>query len=207
MNVSSLNPTRRDFLSSVLPAGAAACLGCKSLCGFFRSTDQSQQSAEQSKFLAESEFTYKDIFDFAFRYYYIPTLQGLRGQFKGDFIEAVKKGSEESGRRSAKDFAANVPDNDFETFKSWATNPEPFWEHALSWEIVENSDSGFEVKISECLWAKTFRDADAADIGYAGICYGDFAYASAYNPKLSLERSKTLMQGHDRCNHRWLWKA
>jgi hypothetical protein len=207
MKTASLDPTRRDFLSNVLPAGAAACLGCKSLCGFFLSAEQDQQAAEQSRFLAESKFTYKEIFDFTFGYYYIPTLQGLRGQFKGDFIEAVRKGSEESGRRSAKNFAANVPTNDFETFKTWATNPEPFWEAALTWEIVESTDEAFEVKISECLWAKTFRDADAADIGYAGICHGDYAYASAYNPKLHMERTKTLMQGHDCCDHRWLWEG
>lgn len=208
MDALGLNPTRRDFLSSILPAGTAMCLGCKNLCGFFGSAAAQQQAAEQHKFMAQANYTYQQIYDFAFNYYYIPTLQGLRKHFKDDaFIDAVKGASEESGSRSAKAFAENVPNNDFDTFKSWATNPDPFWEHALTWEVVESTDTAFEVKISECLWAKTFRDANAADIGYAGICHGDYAYATAYNPKLRMERTKTLMQGHDCCNHRWLWES
>jgi hypothetical protein len=64
-----------------------------------------------------------------------------------------------------------------------------------------------EIKITECLWAKTFRAANAADIGYATICYSDFAGAVAFNPKMRLVRTKTLMQGHDCCNHRWVLEA
>jgi hypothetical protein len=46
----------------------------------------------------------------------------------------------------------------------------------------------------------------AVDIGYAVICHPDFASAEGYSTKLRLVRTKTLMQGHDCCNHRWLWK-
>ena len=58
-----------------------------------------------------------------------------------------------------------------------------------------------------------------SDIGYANTCYGDgesaklkskieeiqrknygdFSSATAYNPKLKLKRTKTLMEGHDCC--------
>jgi len=55
----------------------------------------------------------------------------------------------------------------------------------------------------ECLWAKTFREADAGDIGYAGCCYGDYGMTKSFNPKLKLERNKTLMQGHDCCHFKW----
>jgi hypothetical protein len=34
-----------------------------------------------------------------------------------------------------------------------------------------------EFRFSECLFAKIFRDADAANIGCARFCYGDFAMA------------------------------
>lgn len=40
-------------------------------------------------------------------------------------------------------------------------------------------------------------------IGYSAHCFSDFAGASAFNPKLKLVRTKTLMRGHDCCNHRW----
>lgn len=206
METSVPNPTRRDFLGRVAPVSALACLGCKSLCGFF-GTAYAQEAAPH-KFVADSQMSFTEVFDFTFKYYYIPILQGLRDQVgERDFIEMLKKSSEGSGRTSAKGFARSLPVNDFESFKGWARQPDRFWQHALTYEVVEDTESALEVKISECLWAKTFREMEAADIGYAGICHGDYAYAEGYNPKLRMERTKTLMQGDDRCDHRWLWEA
>jgi hypothetical protein len=45
----------------------------------------------------------------------------------------------------------------------------------------------------------------AGDIGYAMVCWGDYAWAEGFNPKIKLVRDKTLMEGHDRCNHRYIW--
>ena len=44
---------------------------------------------------------------------------------------------------------------------------------------------------------------DAARIGYSYICYADYATAQAFNPKIVMRRSKTLMQGDSYCNHRY----
>jgi hypothetical protein len=76
----------------------------------------------------------------------------------------------------------------------------------LTFEIVEDTDQAFETKIAEC-WATTSREADAGDIGYAVICHQDFAAARGLNPKLKMVRSKTLMQGHDCCNHHYVWRV
>jgi hypothetical protein len=52
-----------------------------------------------------------------------------------------------------------------------------------------------------------FREEDAAGMGYAAICYPDYAVASGFNPKLKLVRTKTLMQGHECCNHRYVMES
>ncbi len=206
MQTVGASPTRRDFLGRVAPVSVLACLGCKNLCGFFNSAYA--QEATPHKFTADSQMSFAEVFDFTFKYYYIPILQGLREEVgEKDFIEMVKRASERSGRDSAKGFARGLPSNDFDSFKSWVREADRFWQHALTFEIVEDSDTALEVKITECLWAKTFREMEASDIGYAGICHGDFAYAEGYNPKLRMERTKTLMQGDDHCDHRWLWEA
>jgi hypothetical protein len=206
MDISGLTPTRRDFLGSILPVGALGCLGCKNLCGLFGSAYA--QETEAPKFTADSQMSFTEVYDFAFKYYYIPMVQSLSSQVGDkDFIEMLKKASEQSGRNSAKGFARGVEVADFDAFKAWAVEPERFWKQVLSWEVVENTDDAFEVKITECLWAKTFREAEAADVGYASICHGDFAYAEGYSPKMRMERTKTLMEGHDCCNHRWLWEG
>jgi hypothetical protein len=61
--------------------------------------------------------------------------------------------------------------------------------------------------VKKCLWAKVFRDGDAADIGYAMVCYPDYAVARGLNPKLKLIRTKTLMQGDDGCSLRYVMEA
>jgi len=59
--------------------------------------------------------------------------------------------------------------------------------------------------MKECLTAEVFREEDAAEIGYATVCHADFALPEGFNPKIKLIRDKTLMQGHDCCNHRYVW--
>jgi hypothetical protein len=73
--------------------------------------------------------------------------------------------------------------------------------------ITEESDTVIASRITECLYAKTFRDLGAPDIGYAWACHGDFAYDQAFNPKLRLIRDKTLMNGDDYCNPRRVWEG
>jgi hypothetical protein len=60
------------------------------------------------------------------------------------------------------------------------------------------------VRITECLWARTFREAKAGDLGYAMICHGDIASTKAYNPKITLNRPKILMNGDDECRFHWV---
>jgi hypothetical protein len=88
----------------------------------------------------------------------------------------------------------------------WAISlkePSEILRNAIAFDVVEDSDSVFEVRVNECLWASTFRAADAADLGYSWVCHPDVAMAEAFNPDMRLSRDRTLMQGASHCNHRW----
>lgn len=63
----------------------------------------------------------------------------------------------------------------------------------------------FEIKVTEYLTADIFRESDAADIGFACVCHADYALPIAFNPKAKMIRDKTLMEGHDCCNHRYIY--
>lgn len=79
------------------------------------------------------------------------------------------------------------------------------YESTLTKEIVEDTEKAFELKVTECIWADTFLRAKAGDIGYAWVCWGDYSWAEGFNPKVKMIRDKTLMQGHDCCNHRYVY--
>jgi hypothetical protein len=82
-----------------------------------------------------------------------------------------------------------------------------FWSLAYTAQRIEHTSKSYELKVTDCLWAQTFREANAGDIGFASICYGDEAMAAAFDHRLKLIRTKTLMQGDDCCPCRWVWEG
>ena len=202
------DPARRRFIVGALPAGALVCLGCTGACRVSPAAAAEDGAEEGHKFDADSQMSYAELFAFAFKSAYIPILQALRDQLgREDYVDLLKQAGEAAGRVGGKNWAQAAPTNDFSSFKASLLQPNRFFKHALAWKVLENSDQAFEVSITECLWAKTFRDAEAADIGYATVCHQDYAVAPAYNPKMRRERTKTLREGDEFCNHRWLWRA
>lgn len=204
----SFGQTRRRFLSRILPVGTLVCLGCSSVGDLSGSKEKTTVSQDQHKFLKDSGMSFKEVYEFAYKRGFIPVMQNLADDLgKENFIEMLKKAGSKSAAQKGRNTAENLPRNDLTTWTADLRKPNHFWKHVLTFDIVEDTDKAFEMKITECLWAKIFREAKASDIGYAAICYPDYAMSQAFNPKIRTIRSKTLMQGHDYCNPRWVWEG
>ena len=54
--------------------------------------------------------------------------------------------------------------------------------------------------------ADVYSEWGAEDIGYLVECKGDFAACAAQHPNLRLERTKTLMEGDDCCDFKYIWE-
>jgi hypothetical protein len=159
------------------------------------------------KFLADSAMTFQEVFDFAYKGL-IPVLQGLAVELGEDrFLEALKKVAFEAALKAGQETARQLLCNDFAAFNASMKEPDHFSKHILTLEVVEDTPRAVEVKVTECLWAKTFRELGAAEIGYRLICHRDYADCQGFNPRITLTRTKTLMQGDDCCNHRFLWEG
>jgi hypothetical protein len=149
--------------------------------------------------------TSQGVFDFAFKTFLIPILQNLRDERDtSDFLGALVAAATKRWAREGREFAENVSSNDMATWTAWLDDPYYLFNRFLVYDIVERTDRVCEIRITECLWAKTFREAGAADIGHPVCCAGDSANCQAFNPKMRLERTKTLMQGDDCCDYRWV---
>jgi L-2-amino-thiazoline-4-carboxylic acid hydrolase len=165
------------------------------------------ETTVKHKFLEGSNMTFQEVFDFAFKSL-IPVLQGLALALGEDhFLEVLKKVASECALKAGQDTARQLPCNDFAAFNASMREPSHFAKHILTLEIVEDTPQAVEVKVTECLWAKTFREMGAAEIGYSLICHRDYADCQGFNPKITLTRFKTLMQGDDYCNHRFVWEG
>lgn len=165
------------------------------------------ETADTHKFMADARMSYQEVFDFAYGGM-IPVFQGLASALGEErFYQALQQVVCETSLEAGQETARQLPCNDFAAFTAGARQPSAFAQHILSLEIVEDTPQAFEVKVSECLWAKFFRERDAAELGTHLICERDFADCQGFNPGITLVRTKTLMQGDECCNHRFVWQG
>ncbi len=177
---------RRQFFTKSFVGGTSLCFGCSYFISSAYSQEAQNNSSFQHKVDKNSEMSYRQVFNFAFRDTLIPQLITISRQIgREKFIEMLKNVTDEVWFQNnmQKSFNSNLPDK--------------FWNHVLNLEVLEKSENLQIYKITKCLWADTFREADASDIGYALWCYGDYAMARSEHKKL--ERKTTLMEGHDHC--------
>jgi hypothetical protein len=166
------------------------------------------QTPEQHKFLHDACMSYQDVFHFAFSNQLIPLMQQFADCLgEEELLATLREAASQAAVQGGRDWAARAPGTDLATFTTWAREPDPFWQHALTFESVEDTERAFEIRVTECLWAQTFRQAGAADIGYVAVCHPDYAFCQAFNPQIEMVRTRTLMQGHECCDRRWIWRA
>ena len=205
---SDLASSRREFLLNILPAGTLFCLGCGSMSAWTVSQEAQKAVEKKHKFLEDSGMSFQEVFEFAYKGF-ARLMKSFGDEIgKDNLVQMIKKFIDNEIKKEALKEGKDFQVKDFASFRAeWRGKPNHFWDHVQTHTIVEDTDKAIELRVTECLFAKTLRDADAADIGYAYFCYGDFAETRTYNPKLKLIRSKTLMAGNDCCNPRYIWEA
>jgi hypothetical protein len=181
---------RRHFIARSFAASAAFCMGCSHFLSSANAQNAEIIELKQNKTSGNSGMTYEQVFNFAYRNFLIPQLVAVSKQIgREKFIEILKKATDEVYSRT-------------EIIKRFYDSlPKEFMNNVLDLEVIESSTNQRIFKITKCLWAKTFREAEAGDIGYALLCYGDYASARSENEKL--ERETTLMEGCDYCLLKW----
>lgn len=192
MEKSSTSTTikRRQFITRSFTAGTSICFGCSHFFSSANAQDVKSVKPFQERISQNSGMSYEQVYNFASRNTLIPQLKSLSNQIGHEkFVKMLKKATDElwADPKTSSNFYSNLPNQ--------------FMSNVLDLEVIENNQNTRIYKITKCMWAKTFRESDAADIGYALWCYGDFAAAKASNEKL--ERESTLMQGHDCCYFKW----
>ena len=119
-------------------------------------------------------------------------------------LELIRKNTNKELFARGQNQAKASPDTSLESYVRMFRSP--FWDNILTMEIVEDTEKAFELKVTECISAEICKASDfGGKKGHALVCYGDYAWAEGFNPKIKLVRDKTLMEGHKYCNHRYIW--
>ena len=196
---------RRQLLTRVMPMCSLACL-CGSWVGA-GDAEKTDTASSEGVHKFEVEFDQKtnmlrQVTEQNSRFIrFIKNLQTELGE--EELIRLLKIDSAEYGRWVGKYQAENSPDTTFKTFVSNFRPPN--YDKSLTLEITEDTPKVFQLRVTECVWAKVFRDAGlGGQVGHAAVCNMDYYWPPAFNPDFKMERDKTLMQGDDHCNHRYV---
>ena len=197
--------TRRGFLTRVMPACAVGCLGLCGAAAFAQQGTDPPPDPEKHKF--DKEFP----FPLTLRQYMtrqvtncVEPLKAIEKeigekkllQILHDF--ATKKGEAQGG-----ELAKRYPDRDFSSYCGQFRSAQ--MQSMITYDVVEESEKTFEIKVSECVLVEPMLKLNAGKIGNALLCDADYGNARGFNPKIKLIRDKTLMLGDSYCNHRYVW--
>ncbi len=204
-----LNSGRRQFLSKTVPVCAATCFGASQI--FAKTREISEPPLQQDKHPFDQEYkssrgplTYRRFFGLRYGEFIRFAMAMEKETGKDKFIEILKKNVTERFLNLGKNEAKRAPDNSLNSFVGKFRGG---YKNSLVKTIVEDTEKVFELKVTDCIWAATFLRAKAGDIGFAHICHGDYAWPQGFNKDIKMIRDKTLMEGHDCCNHRYVWSA
>jgi hypothetical protein len=212
MNQSICSETsRRHFLTTVVPACALTCMGFKTaLAQETKKAPAAGSGEDKPAHMFDTEYprklTYRQFLRVRYResIELAKAMQEEMGQEKT--IEFLKKNTSKRLLDYGKTQASESGDTSLRQYTEQFRDVDSY-KNMLAMEIVEDNENAFELKVTECIWASTFRDAKAGELGFAMICYGDYAWAEGFNAKIKLVRDKTLMQGDAICNHRYVWQG
>ena len=205
---SSFVPSRRDFLKNILPVGGLFGLGCHSLFAMPQTNNTNQGAAATHPLKQKTGMTVEEIFRLAYQHGQIGQLKWLAKEIgRNKFIEMLKQHSVEETKSVMAKVVQNMRKRDFSMIKIMMRNYNVPYNYTRVSEIVEDTDKVYEVKHTECIYAKLFREDDAADIGYAMICNDYETVYSTFNPKIKFSNPKNLMKGDDVCIERLVWEG
>ena len=106
---------------------------------------------------------------------------------------AVEQGAayadSEGGDTSLESFHALLP--------QWKANG------ALEVEMLEETETDVHYNVTRCQYAEMYKDMGLAEIGHLLSCGRDATFCKGYDPRISLIRTQTIMQGASHCDFRY----
>ena len=77
---------------------------------------------------------------------------------------------------------------------------------ALDYEVIKQTPDAFEINVTECRYAKFYKEIGAPELGFLLTCSADFTMAEGFGADVQLARTQTIMQGASHCDFRYALK-
>ncbi|ALG73496.1 2-amino-thiazoline-4-carboxylic acid hydrolase [Azospirillum thiophilum] len=82
---------------------------------------------------------------------------------------------------------------------------QPLWtkDDALRLEVKRQDETGFDYDVTRCRYAEMYREMGLSHIGHLLSCNRDAVFCTGYDPRITMERTQTIMQGASHCDFRY----
>jgi len=74
---------------------------------------------------------------------------------------------------------------------------------ALELEFIEVSETVLDFRVIRCRYAEQYTNLGFRKFGYSLSCSRDAAFAEGFNPKITMSRTQTIMEGAPYCDFRF----
>ncbi len=129
----------------------------------------------------------------------IPVFEELKAEMGEEKAQAIMhRALEKWGKNAGRQIKDMIPGNPAD--KIAAATSYYSMDHAIEYEIIQQTSEAFEYKVTGCKYAEFYKELGQAELGYRFVCAHDFSIASGISPDLELERKGTIMQGDPQCH-------
>jgi hypothetical protein len=195
---------RRSLLTRTAPACAAACLGFGKFAGLSALVGD-PKIQNQHKFDVQTDVPMSSRQRAGMMYRGMAgVVEVLKNQLgESETIRLLNISSADVGRQVGGRQAQSSPNTNFQAFVQVFRPPN--YANSLTHEVVEDTEKVFALEVTECINAELLQSIGlGGEIGHAIVCNMDYYWPTAFNPAFKMERTKTLMQGDEVCNHRYI---
>lgn len=114
---------------------------------------------------------------------------------------AITKNAIEQGSAYAKTEGGNTSLESFHALlPQWKANG------ALEVDMLEETEANVNYNVTRCQYAEMYKEMGLAEIGHLLSCGRDGTFCKGYDPRISLIRTQTIMQGASHCDFRYSLK-
>ena len=130
-------------------------------------------------------------------------LKIMKEHFGEEVYEVVVKAESEAILSNMRKRAEEIGENSIEAFikDQWEPLPEQGYEYT-----VEKTASGYQMNVTKCPVYDLAKQQESTEQLFYLCCEGDQFIPEGFNPNIGFKRTKTLMEGHECCDHFYYYK-
>ena len=134
----------------------------------------------------------------------VKMLDAFKEKFGDEVIEVVDKLTAQRSKKEGEELAQKLGSNTIQDIiqELWFSGIPLGLEYTS-----EETEKGMQMKCTRCYIYETAKKLGITEWAYHLFCVGDPYFVEGFNSKMGFSRTKSLMEGHDCCNHNFYMEA